>query len=127
MKIKIRSREKQNRKEMQKKKWWPGTGSNRPHEDLQSSALPTELPGRRVLLYRSENRCQHKIRFFLHFHQDPGSEGRNRRYPNKIPCPERLSGHSQPTPEPSPTERPSKRDNYKKASANMLLKKQPQL
>ena len=27
--------------------WWPGTESNRRHEDFQSSALPTELPGRR--------------------------------------------------------------------------------
>ena len=26
---------------------WPGTGLNRRHEDFQSSALPTELPGRR--------------------------------------------------------------------------------
>ncbi len=25
---------------------WPGTESNRRHEDFQSSALPTELPGR---------------------------------------------------------------------------------
>jgi hypothetical protein len=25
--------------------WWPGTESNRRHEDFQSSALPTELPG----------------------------------------------------------------------------------
>jgi hypothetical protein len=24
---------------------WPGTESNRRHEDFQSSALPTELPG----------------------------------------------------------------------------------
>ena len=24
---------------------WPGTGLNRRHEDFQSSALPTELPG----------------------------------------------------------------------------------
>ncbi len=27
-------------------KWWPGRGSNPRHEDFQSSALPTELPGR---------------------------------------------------------------------------------
>ena len=26
---------------------WPGTESNRRHEDFQSSALPTELPGHR--------------------------------------------------------------------------------
>ena len=26
------------------KKWWLGAGSNRRHEDFQSSALPTELP-----------------------------------------------------------------------------------
>ena len=25
--------------------WWPGTESNRLHLELQSSALPTELPG----------------------------------------------------------------------------------
>ena len=29
--------------------WWPGTESNRRHEDFQSSALPTELPGHRLL------------------------------------------------------------------------------
>src|SRR5436190_1252610 len=29
-------------------KWCPGTESNRRHEDFQSSALPTELPGRKV-------------------------------------------------------------------------------
>ena len=28
------------------KKWWPGTESNCRHEDFQSTALPTELPGR---------------------------------------------------------------------------------
>ena len=28
-----------------KGKWWPGTESNCRHEDFQSSALPTELPG----------------------------------------------------------------------------------
>ena len=26
--------------------WWPGTELNRRHKDFQSSALPTELPGR---------------------------------------------------------------------------------
>ena len=29
-----------------RKKWCPGTGSNRRHCDFQSHALPTELPGR---------------------------------------------------------------------------------
>ena len=33
------------RKRKQLPKWWPGTESNRRHEDFQSSALPTELPG----------------------------------------------------------------------------------
>ena len=34
---------------------WPGTESNRRHEDFQSSALPTELPGQKfgILLKRS--------------------------------------------------------------------------
>ena len=27
------------------KKWWPGAESNCRHEDFQSTALPTELPG----------------------------------------------------------------------------------
>jgi hypothetical protein len=31
---------------IQSGRWWPGTESNRRHEDFQSSALPTELPGR---------------------------------------------------------------------------------
>ncbi len=26
--------------------WWPGVELNHRHEDFQSSALPTELPGR---------------------------------------------------------------------------------
>jgi hypothetical protein len=29
---------------------WPGTESNRRHEDFQSSALPTELPGQKMLM-----------------------------------------------------------------------------
>ena len=29
-------------------KWWLGAGSNRRHKDFQSSALPTELPSRRL-------------------------------------------------------------------------------
>ena len=33
-----------------KHEWWPGTESNRRHEDFQSSALPTELPGQNVWL-----------------------------------------------------------------------------
>ena len=28
------------------KKWWPGAELNCRHEDFQSTALPTELPGR---------------------------------------------------------------------------------
>ena len=32
-------------------KWCPGTESNRRHEDFQSSALPTELPGRKRIFY----------------------------------------------------------------------------
>ena len=31
--------------------WCPGTESNRRHEDFQSSALPTELPGRKKGIY----------------------------------------------------------------------------
>ena len=27
------------------RKWWPEVESNHRHEDFQSSALPTELPG----------------------------------------------------------------------------------
>ena len=33
------------------KKWCPGADSNHRHEDFQSSALPTELPGRYHNLY----------------------------------------------------------------------------
>ncbi len=32
------------------KKWCPGAESNRRHEDFQSSALPTELPGHYIFL-----------------------------------------------------------------------------
>ena len=32
-------------------KWCPGTESNRRHEDFQSSALPTELPGQKDFSY----------------------------------------------------------------------------
>ncbi len=47
--------------------WWPGTESNRRHEDFQSSALPTELPGHddascvasRILDVRSGVRVKH--------------------------------------------------------------------
>ncbi len=31
---------------------WPGTESNRRHEDFQSSALPTELPGQSLGILR---------------------------------------------------------------------------
>ena len=31
--------------------WCPGTELNRRHEDFQSSALPTELPGQKDFLY----------------------------------------------------------------------------
>ena len=48
-------------------RWWPGTGSNRPHEDFQSSALPTELSGQRVPLYWFPNPCQHIYGIFFHF------------------------------------------------------------
>ena len=34
------------------KLWWPRTGLNRRHEDFQSSALPTELPGHLLLKKR---------------------------------------------------------------------------
>ena len=43
---------------------WPGTESNRRHEDFQSSALPTELPGHTCeniylagLLWRFKRSC----------------------------------------------------------------------
>ena len=29
--------------------WWPGAELNCRHEDFQSTALPTELPGREVI------------------------------------------------------------------------------
>ena len=35
---------------MQGFKVWPGTESNRRHEDFQSSALPTELPGQNLAI-----------------------------------------------------------------------------
>src|SRR5690349_8469856 len=39
-----------------RKKWWPGTESNRRHADFQSAALPAELPGHSRLAFCS--RCQ---------------------------------------------------------------------
>jgi hypothetical protein len=48
---------------------WPGTESNRRHEDFQSSALPTELPGQKfgILLKRSrESRLA--LRFTILFY-----------------------------------------------------------
>ena len=34
-------------------RWCPGTESNRRHEDFQSSALPTELPGQKDFSYNA--------------------------------------------------------------------------
>ena len=51
--------------------WCPGTESNRRHEDFQSSALPTELPGREPLEERraryqpehhARKRCSKRLR-----------------------------------------------------------------
>ena len=39
------------RKLQQELKWCPGADSNHRHEDFQSSALPTELPGHNNNLY----------------------------------------------------------------------------
>ncbi len=47
-------------------RWWcPGTESNCRHEDFQSSALPTELPGQRLNLKPewcpgTESNCRHE-------------------------------------------------------------------
>jgi ParB-like nuclease domain len=38
--------------ELQRERMWPGTESNCRHEDFQSSALPTELPGHSVEISR---------------------------------------------------------------------------
>ena len=40
-----------NTKKLLEKKWCPGADSNHRHEDFQSSALPTELPGHYNNLY----------------------------------------------------------------------------
>ena len=56
--------------------WWPETGSNRRHEDFQSSALPTELQ-RQMLLnaqiiytnkqYLSIERTQNFVMFLIFY------------------------------------------------------------
>jgi len=45
--VRILQRKTPNRERLGAEGWWPGTESNRRHEDFQSSALPTELPGRK--------------------------------------------------------------------------------
>ena len=44
--------------------WWPGTESNRRHGDFQSPALPTELPGHRVLDVRTGAGPQRKAAYY---------------------------------------------------------------
>ena len=75
----------------QKGEWWPGTESNCRHEDFQSSALPTELPGQDLeilLKFLPESRFfKLKEIFFSYFFRDfsphfsPGHEARARRCP----------------------------------------------
>jgi hypothetical protein len=48
-----------------KREWWPGTELNRRHKDFQSSALPTELPGRCAESFAAYNPVLQSVAFYL--------------------------------------------------------------